>query len=72
MIEAEKGEYVVNKQAVDTVGLETLNKINSGQGSSGNINISFQGNVLSQDFIEEEAIPQIKDAIRRGADIGIG
>lgn len=72
MIEAEKGEYVVSKQAVDTVGLETLNKINSGQGSSGNINISFQGNVLSQDFIEEEAIPQIKDAIRRGADIGIG
>ena len=27
---------------------------------------------FSKDFIEDEAIPQIKEAIRRGADIGIG
>ena len=39
------------------------------QGQS--INVSFSGNVLSQDFIEDEAIPMIKQAIRRGADIGI-
>jgi len=26
---------------------------------------------MSQDFIENEAIPQIKEAIRRGADIGV-
>ena len=38
---------------------------------SSNINISFSGNVVSDDFIENEAIPKIKDAIRRGADIGI-
>ena len=35
------------------------------------VNISFSGNVMSQDFIENEAIPQIKEAIRRGADIGV-
>lgn len=71
MVEAERGEFVINKQAVDSVGLETLNKLNSGESSSGSINISFQGNVLSQDFIEEEALPQIKEALRRGADLGI-
>ena len=38
---------------------------------SSNKNISFSGNVVSDDFIENEAIPKIKDAIRRGADIGI-
>lgn len=31
------------------------------------ININFTGNVMSQDFIEEQAIPMIRDAIRRGA-----
>jgi len=39
--------------------------------SSSTVNINFSGNVLSQDFIENEAIPQIKEAIRRGADIGV-
>ena len=37
----------------------------------GGVNINFSGNVLSQDFIEDEAIPMIKEAIRRGADIGV-
>ena len=41
-----------------------------GQGA-GAVNISFAGNVMSQDFIEDEAIPMIKEAIRRGADIGV-
>ena len=69
MIEAERGEFVVSRRGVDAVGVEALNRINSG--SSAAINISFQGNVLSKDFIEDEAIPQIKEAIRRGADIGV-
>ena len=39
-------------------------------GPQGTVNVTFTGNVNSQDFIENEAIPQIKEAIRRGADIG--
>ena len=35
------------------------------------INVTFSGNILSDDFIIDEAIPKIKDAIVRGADIGI-
>ena len=34
--------------------------------------VIFQGNIMSDNFIEEEAIPKIKEALRRGADIGIG
>ena len=71
MIEAERGEFIVRKAAIDALGLEALNRINTGSGG-GSVNISFAGNVLSKDFIEDEAIPQIKEAIRRGADIGIG
>ena len=46
-----------------------MNRINQGGGSA--INVSFTGNVMSEDFIELEAIPKIKEAIRRGADIGV-
>ena len=70
MIEAEKGEFVMSRSAVDAVGIETMNRINAG-GGAGNVNISFAGNVMSDDFIESEAIPKIKEAIRRGADIGV-
>ena len=42
-----------------------------GPQGQGSVNITFSGNVMSQDFIENEAIPQIKEAIRRGADIGM-
>ena len=71
LIEAEQGEYVISRRGVEAAGIETLNRINAG-GGSGSVNISFSGNVMSKDCIEDEAIPQIKEAIRRGADIGIG
>lgn len=70
MIEAEQGEFVMSRNAVNAVGIEAMNRINAG-GGAGAVNISFSGNVMSQDFIEDEAIPMIKEAIRRGADIGV-
>ena len=70
MIEAERGEYVVSRRGVDAMGVEALNRINAGAGSGG-VNITFSSNILSKDFIEDEAIPQIKNAIERGADIGV-
>ena len=70
MIEAEQGEFVMSRNAVDAVGIEAMNRINAG-GGAGAVNINFTGNVMSQDFIEDEAIPMIKEAIRRGADIGV-
>ena len=70
MIEAEQGEFVMSRNAVESVGLEAMNRINAG-GGAGTVSINFSGNVMSQDFIEDEAIPMIKEAIRRGADIGV-
>jgi hypothetical protein len=70
IIEAEQGEFIMSRRAVNAVGVEAMNRINQG-GGSGAVNISFAGNVMSQDFIEDEAIPMIKEAIRRGADIGV-
>lgn len=39
---------------------------NEGAGMGNGSQIIFQGNVLSKDFIEDEAIPMIREAVRRG------
>ena len=71
MIEAEQGEYIMNRNAVNSIGVENMNRINQGGMGGSPVNISFSGNINSDDFIESEAIPKIKEAIRRGADIGV-
>ena len=53
-------------------GISLENQNSAMQGGSGGVIINFSGNVMSDDFIENQAIPQIKEAIRRGADIGVG
>ena len=70
-IMAQEGEYVLRRSAVESIGLENLNRMNRTGQTSGGANITFTGNIMSDSFIEEEAIPKIKDAIRRGADLGI-
>ena len=70
MIEAEQGEFVMNRDAVSAVGVENLNRMNQG-GGGGGINVSISGNVMSQDFVENELSEQIKEAVRRGTDFGL-
>jgi hypothetical protein len=33
--------------------------------------VNVSGNVMSQDYVEGELANQLKEAIRRGADIGV-
>ena len=66
-----EGEFIMNRRAVDSIGIENLNRMNRTGSAGQSVNVTFEGNVMSQDFIESEAIPKIKDAIRRGADIGM-
>ena len=67
---AQAGEYVMQRSAVESVGLEAMNRINQG-GSAGNVVINVSGNVMSQDYVEGELADQLRTAIRRGADIGV-
>ena len=69
MIEAERGEFVMSRNAVESIGLETLNQMN--QSGGGSINVSVTGNVLTQDFVEGELAESIKEAVRRGSDFGL-
>ena len=70
IIEAERGEFVMSRNATESIGLETLNQMNQ-QGGSGSINVTVTGNVLTQDFVEGELAESIKEAVRRGSDFGL-
>jgi hypothetical protein len=70
IIEAEQGEFIMNRSAVQSVGLENLNRMNQG-GGGGSVTVNVSGNVMSQDYVEGELAEQIKEAIRRGNDFGV-
>ena len=59
------GEFVLSKSAVESIGLDTASNINRGGGAG--VTVNFTGNVLSDSFIIDEAIPKIKEELRRGA-----
>ena len=70
MIEAEQGEFVMSRSAVQSVGIENLNRMNEGGGGSA-VTVNVSGNVLTEDFVSGELAENIKEAIRRGTDFGI-
>ena len=71
LIEAERGEFVMSRRAVQSIGTETLNQMNRTGGSGGSIIVNVSGNVLTQDFVENELAESIKEAVRRGSDFGL-
>ena len=68
-IEAEQGEFVMSRNAVSRIGLANLNRMNAGGGGAVTVNVS--GNVLTQDFVENELAERIRRAVQRGKDFGI-
>ena len=63
------GDNPGGKERVQVTPLSSPN-IEGPSGSSITVNVS--GNVMSQDFVEGELAEQIKEAVRRGTDFGIG
>ena len=70
MIEAERGEFIVSRHAVEALGVEALTQMNE-TGTSGGINVTFNNPILTQDFVETELSDAIKTAVRRGIDFGV-
>ncbi|MDB4331304.1 hypothetical protein N9987_00195 [bacterium] len=61
MIEAERGEFVMSRSAVQSIGVETLNQMNNGGGSGITLNISAP---LVDQTIVDTIIPAIQKAQR--------
>jgi len=62
IIEAERGEFIMSRNAVNAIGTETLNKMNqSGMASNITINVSAP---LVDDSVLDSIIPAINEAIQ--------
>ena len=65
IIEAEQGEFVMSRNAVQAIGVETLNQMNQGGGSGVTINI--HGNMVgNESFVRDVLIPEISKATNQG------
>lgn len=61
MIEAEKGEFVMSRNAVQAIGVETLNQMNQGGGAGLTVNVSAP---LVDETVLDTIIPAIQKAQR--------
>ena len=61
MINAEGGEFMMNKSAVNSIGIDALESMN--QGGAGVV-VNITGNVMTDDFTRDKIIPEIQQAIR--------
>jgi len=68
MIEAEQGEFVMSRDAVDSIGINNLETMNAG---GGGVNVNISGNVMSADFVENELAEKVQEAVRKGINFGI-
>jgi hypothetical protein len=69
IIEAERGEFVMSRNAVQSLGVETMNQINQGKNMP-SVNISISA-PLVDDSVVDSIIPAINKALRNGrANIG--
>ena len=62
---AQAGEFVMQRSAVQNIGVENLAAMNSGQ-SNGGITVNIQGNMIGNDeFVRDNILPQIKKAAQQ-------
>ena len=61
-IMAQAGEFIMQRSAVNNIGVQNLAAMNSGQVSAG-VTVNIQGNMIGNDeFIRDNLIPQLNKA----------
>jgi len=68
IIEAERGEYVMSRNAVDSIGVDNLDAMNEGGAGT---SIVINNPIISSEFVETELPELIAEAVRKGADFGM-
>lgn len=58
----ERGEFVLNKEAVQNIGIDNLESLNA-QKPSGGINLTFNAPVTNEDFVKDFIVPTINDSV---------
>jgi hypothetical protein len=60
----ERGEFVMNKDAVQNIGVSNLMAQNSGEGGGGTV-FHFSGPITNEDYVRDFIIPTIDDTLQR-------
>ena len=63
IIEAEQGEFIMRRDAVESIGIENLNNMN--QGSAGVVTVNISAPLVDESVVNH-IIPAINEAVRRG------
>ena len=64
-IMAQSGEFIMQRSAVQNIGVENLAAMNSGQ-SNGGVTVNIQGNMVgNKSFVRDVMIPEIKKSMNR-------
>ena len=62
---AQAGEFVMQRSAVQNIGVDNLAAMNSGQ-SNGGVTVNIQGNMIGNDeFVRDNLLPQIRKAAQQ-------
>jgi hypothetical protein len=66
------GEFVVNKNAVNSLGMGAMHQINSGQAPGGATNVNVSMNIttsepIDENFVRSKLMPRIKEEMRRAS-----
>jgi len=65
LIEAEQGEFIMSRNAVESIGIDNLASMNQGGGVGVTINI--QGNMIgNESFVRDTLIPEISKTVNEG------
>ena len=65
IIEAEQGEFIMNRNAVDSIGIDSLSQMN--ETGSKPITVNINGHVLgTRSFVRDFLIPEIHKTVKRG------
>jgi hypothetical protein len=69
---AEKGEYILRRDAVAEIGLDNIERMNrTGNINGGGTTININNPIISKDYVEEELPELIKEAVLKGSDFGM-
>ena len=69
MIEAEQGEFMMSRSAVNSIGVDTLSRMNQGGGGGGGITLNIQGGIVDESYVRNELIPALNQATSMGSRI---
>jgi len=60
----EQGEFVMNKESVQAIGIQNLQELNAGR-NGGGMNLVFNAPVTNEDFVRDFIVPSIQENTER-------